>query len=231
MKTLIAVLSYIPDKRRGCHNAIREGWGKDVVTAEVDLNFFLPMRRWQNNEIVESASDYPDEIYLDINDAYDRIQYESFEILRWSTQRGYDFTFLACNDTFINIKRLFSSGFEQYDYFGVYYSPSYPRDMIPGEQADFPCNGKIIPNMYLWADGGIGYIVSKKAAELIIAEEPTWMTSDIHHGQILGPHIKTRNILIGRMNDGISEHYPRTPNEPRYAGVCQWQKDMYENKA
>jgi hypothetical protein len=220
MRILVAVISYFPDMLKGCHEAIRKGWGKDVAPA--DLRFFMPTLRWQNGEKIVLPEGPSDEIRLDVSDAYDRIQHEVREILRWSINQGYAFTFLACNDTFINFKKLLTSGFERYDYFGT----CYPSSVVPGETFSFKFYEKTFPNMFSWMDGGIGYFVSKKAAELIVKEESNEWTADIHHGQILGPKISTNEISAGLMPMTI--HYQHKTDEKRYDGVIEWQRKMYE---
>ena len=150
-------------------------------------------------------------------------QHLTREILRWSVQNDYDFTFLCCNDTFIVPRKLMASGFEKFDYSGYF----VPQNIPLGVKSEEDIYGH---KLYLWADAGVGWFMSKKAAKVIVDDAPDFWTNDIHVGQTLGPLIASGEIkaatLKGFWND-ISWHYRFITGES-YTASSQWQKKMYE---
>jgi hypothetical protein len=231
VRFLIAVTSYFPDVlERYCHETIRETWGKDVTSAGIDLKFFIP----KGSSIPAEYKQHTDEELTDVSDRYDHIQHAIKEILRWSIQKGYDFTYLCCNDTFVCPRNLIKSGFEDYDYFGTYYPPL--GEFKPGEEFSLVWYDKIIPNMFLWMNGGLGFILSKKASEIIVANTPNEWTADVWIGQLLGPytkvwdtHSQSKQIKIGHMKrDDVYWHYKHSLNEIRYQGLHNWMHEMYQ---
>lgn len=214
-KVLIAVISYSYDAIRGSHQAIRETWGKDVGSA--DLRFFMP----QVEYVLQR-----DEVFVDVPGDYDHISQEVQEILRWSISKDYDFTFLCCNDLFCIPNKLFSCGFELYDYSGIF----YPPNIYIGTTFTFDCNQTPFPNTYSWVNGGFGWFMSRKAAELVVFVESKYKSAgDIYIGQVLGPHmqsnkIRTKNIPLDK---GICWHY-RDIYDSTYDPSTGWMKKMYE---
>jgi hypothetical protein len=226
VKTLIAVVSYFGDSDRGSHQAIRDTWGQDAISAGFDLRFFIGRRSpgWT----VKSE----DEILLDEKrlvldgDPDDHEYWQSLidGILRWSIEQNYEFTFVCCNDTFIIPHKLMACGFEKYDYSGQF---------VP--IVDFPLGMKSTDeiyghNLYLWADAGVGWFVSKRAAEFVILGEKDGWPFDIHVGQVLGPIIGwgcLRAATIPGFWDNISYHY-RFATGIGYNPECGWQKEMHE---
>jgi hypothetical protein len=69
-------------------------------------------------------------------------------------------------------------------------------------------NGKYFP----WPNGGAGYILSRKAAQLVV--DAPWpageWAEDRGVGQILGPHIRDRR-LVALNHPGFHRIYPDDP--------------------
>jgi hypothetical protein len=242
MKLLVAVTSYFPDAIRGCHQAIRETWGKDLQGI-ADLKFFTPYPHfadpveWGMTFSLDSYEPHPDEEWLDMNGLYANISYQVQRILKYSVEHEYDFVHVCANDTFTIPKHLFGSGFEQSDWRGEWYpdkaSPFYPLQI--GETFDWKWYDLKVPALHGWISGGPGMTFSKKAAEIIVGEDLTpWIAQhdfwgfayDSLFAQILCPHIKSGL----RVTDDARFiwHYPHALGEQRYAGVVQWQKEMYD---
>jgi hypothetical protein len=243
VKTLIAVTSYFPDAVRGCHQAIRDGWGKDVAAAGAALRFFTPYPHFADPEEygdrfgLDSYKSSPDEEWLSMNGLYTNIAYQVQNILKWSLGRGYDFIHVCANDSFMVPSLLFSPGFEQYDWRGEWWpdieSPYYPVEI--GRKFDWNWYDLPVHDLYGWISGEAGMTFSKKAAEIIVAEDlKTWIDKhdfwgfgyDSLFGQIFGPYIQS-GFSIKDDTRGIW-HYAHAPKETRYEGVVRWQKDMYE---
>jgi hypothetical protein len=215
-RTLIAVISCYADASRGSHQAIRETWGQDVAPA--DIQFFIPE--------VNDYAPLPDEVLLDVPGDYNHISDEVREILRWSLAAGYDYTFLCCNDLFCIPRLLLDSGFEKYDYSGVFY-PSYA---VIGTRFIFDWN-KTLLLVHPWTNLGLGSFVSRKAAELIVPVEfSKWHSAaDIHIGQVLGPLIQKGEVLAKNLEleKGVCWHY-RDISGKTYDPTTGWMKKMYK---
>lgn len=163
MKTLIAIISFQGDAENGNHDKIRETWARDVQAAGADLRFFLGRRDknyqpkpdetlipWQEDGTRRCAHPY----WTAIDGCcveYWQVLYRG--ILDWSIRNGYDYTFLAENDTFLIPRKLMKTGFENYDLAGH----------LMYTHADKP-------NQY-YAEPG-GYFLSKRAAEAILKTQP-----------------------------------------------------------
>jgi len=243
MKLLVAVTSYFPDAERGCHQAIREGWGKDVTSAGADLLFFTPYPHfpasldlcsyiggnvWKRRDYIAQ----PDEVWLQMNGIYNNMTQQVQNIMKWSLERNYDFVHLCANDTFTVPKKLFASGFEQWDWRGDW----YPKiSALPGETFDWKWYETTIPQIYGWISGCGGMTLSKKAMKIFAdVDVVSWVAKydfcgfgyDFVMAQVFGPLFKTRELLV---RDEVNFlHYQHSPNEQRYAGVVAWQKKMYK---
>jgi hypothetical protein len=250
-RSLIAVTSYFPDAERGCHQAIRDGWGRDASVVGADLRFFVPYPRFNDATDKMSLGSYnkrPDEVYLSMDGNYNNISLQVWEILKFSFEHNYDFVFLCCNDTFVLPRQLFAAGFEQWDYSGEFYpfknnwthvdkdGLETTQKVLLGDQFDWYWYETKIPNLFGWMGAGMGILLSKKAVEKIVANKPSpWISEhsfygfayDVWIGQVLGPLIQSDEILA-KENENVSWHYTHSSGELRYANVCAWQKNMRE---
>jgi hypothetical protein len=169
------------------------------------------------------------------------------EILRWSLNEGYDFTYLVSNDVFLLPQKLLSCGFEKYDYSGFFHE-STPFGELATE--DYECTFKtadgygIKRKLYNWADGGDGRMLSRKAAAAIVAKSDAsyWLAADdIMIGQTLGPLIGNGELTAWNMgyhkdaapDNGITWHHKSYPEHRniQYDPNTFWMKKMYEEHA
>ena len=211
MRLLIAIKSCQRDLENGCHETIRQTWGRDVENA--DLCFFVG--RGKPSRVDEYALDAPDD--------YDSLPWKTREILRWSLNMGYAFTFLCDTDTFIIPRELMKTGFESYDVCGKFCT-GHPVGSPPFEYKDE--RGEY-SGIYSWPSGGRGYFVSNKAAQIIIEQEPKVWAEDMYVGQVLGPRIESGEIKAAELKNfvgHISWHYPRTHFQIDY--LAAWMKTM-----
>jgi len=235
-RILFAVNSWDHDAKRGCHQAIRETWGKDVAPA--DLRFFVP--RTQNHCLLA------DEVFVDVPRDYDYVSREILEILRWSLQERYDFTVLVSNDVFVLPQKILKCGFETSDYSGFFHEPNVPLGSVipyPYKCMFNTAEGYGIErNLYNWADGGDGRIFSRKAAEAIVQNSEAaayWFAADdIFIGQVLGPLIQLGEISAWSMglhkdaaipDNGMTWHYKNYAEHKNipYDPKAEWLKKMY----
>ena len=204
MKLLIAIKSCHRDRDRGCHQAIRDTWGSKVVT-DVTLGFFIG--RDENSG--QASWRLGDETQVDAPDDYENLPLKTREILRQSIGWNYDFTFLCDNDTFVNPERLLQTGFEKFDYsgrFGVLPPVGTQFDYTDGRGIEYP-------GCHPWASGGVGYFLSKKAAEHIVQFEPNIWAEDMWVGQVLGPEIQAGRINAANLSTlecQAAWHFART---------------------
>ena len=215
-RLLVAVKSCQRDRALGHHKTIRQTWGRDIQ--DFDLLFFTG----------PGESNNLDEVTLDVADDYDSLPSKTREILRYSLQRGYDFTFLCDTDTFLILRRLLSCGFENWDYSGRI--GSFPAIGTTFSYKDG--RGYTNPNCHPWASGGLGYFLSRKAAEIVASAEPISWAEDLSVGQILGPFIQMGEIIAKDIPDfdaGISWHYPaHRLGWDKDVKLAAWMKSMYE---
>jgi hypothetical protein len=229
-RTLIGVISYAGDAENGNHDAIRDTWGKDVKAAGADLRFFIGRR---SQRFIPKA----DEVCIDWQQTrpcnhpfYENVdgccedfwQVLTKNVLRWSIQREYDFTFLCENDVFIVPHKLMACGFEKYDLTGHFDPIGTPI----GQKTTYDIYGH---RVYPWPDAS-GYFVSKKAAEIIIQTQPDHWFIGMYAGQALGPAIERGELTatepLGFWQNS-SWHY-RVEKSAGYPVNSGWQQEMYE---
>lgn len=182
----ICVKSCQRDKLTGCHQAIRDTWGKDLP-AGVDLLFFMGGDK-------PPADLLPDERFLPVDDGYWTSTPKMLAIVKYAVWKDYDFSLLCDTDTYLDIPGLMASGFDQYDYSGLL---SGGRAMqgkpawifgqaYKGKNSDH--SGFLIEPSYAYMSGGHGYILSKRAAK-VVATLKTKIEEgeDIMVGWVLGP--------------------------------------------
>lgn len=221
MKLLIAVKSCQHHRGRGDHDVIRNTWGKDVRGA--DLRFFAGLMG------PTIAAPYDDEEVVDCKDDYDSLPYKTREILRWSIGGNYDFTFLCDTDTYVIPDKLMKSGFEQFDYAGMNSRPA--TETFSYNALDRWKKDHYIERCWPWMSGGVGYFVSKKAAKLIVEQEPNIWAEDLWVGQILFPLVSTGEIkTCGTKNimGGVSWHFPQGHYRSQYDPKFGWMEKMYK---
>lgn len=219
MRLLIAIKSCVRDAARGDHDAIRRTWGKDFP-ARVDLRFFM-------GRDVNYLGMMDDEVMVDAPDDYDSLPYKSREILRWSIQQNYDFSFLADTDTFVVPSKLMSCGFEKYD-IAARFGTIHPVGGLMFEYTDG--RGKQGP-VHPWPSGGLGYFVSRKAAEIIVVTEPLFWAEDMSIGGALGPHLQSgelKGLDIPDYECNISWHWPRRATGRPYEPASGWMERMQD---
>lgn len=211
MKLLIAVKSCAEDMQRGAHQAIRETWGRDFKNS--DLRFFIGIG--DSNWILDE-----DEVFLLAPDDYDGLPQKTKSILKYSLEREYDYTFLCDVDTFLMPSKLMNCGFEKYDYSGRF------GFTVPlGQKYIYRDNRGIVnENAYIAASGGLGYFLSKKAAEIVVQHEPDTWAEDLWVANVLGPKIATREITAAHLDEfecHISWHFRRTSRYPIFKPSMQ----------
>lgn len=211
MRLLIAIKSCQNDKNRGLHDAIRDTWGRHVPSG-VELNFFMG---------AGSHAAHVDEVTIDSPDDYQSLPYKTKAILTWMLAKDYDFCFLADTDTYVIPSRLMQVGFENYDAYGI---NSLPLGITFSYHApDRLGNNPFLPYCWPWFSGGLGYFVSRKAAEYVVAANPNIWAEDLWVGQVLGPLFRDGKIRMGNMQYNFASfHHPHNTED-----VAAWMYRMY----
>jgi hypothetical protein len=213
MKTLISVLSFEGESFN--HQNIREGWGSVVPQTGADLKFFVGRRGkdfspqsdevpigWQYFKNCEHSIWNPKEGCCE-----NYFQYQTRRILEWTLKNGYDFIFLAENDTFLLPRKLMQTGFEDYDYSGYFFQ---------GDEK-YPC-----------PHPGFGYFLSANAMKLVLQTPPDHRGLGFFVGYALGPNLEASLFEIPNFREQISWHYPDMTGKRYPVGGLRWQKDMFK---
>ena len=228
MRVLIAIISFQGDAENGNHDKIRQTWGKDVAPAGAALRFFLGRRDknycpkddeipipWQE----DGTRTCPHPYWTAIEGCcveYWQVLYRG--ILDWSISEGYDYTFLAENDTFLIPRKLMKTGFENYDFSG--------RMMYTHSDK---------PDQY-YVEPGAGYFLSRRAAEAILKTKPDHLHFENLACDVLKPMAERGEMTIKSLDHFWNEtawHYrAQGIMDPvirdGYPVGSRWQFDMYQ---
>lgn len=186
MKYLIAIKSCRRDCSNGFNQAVRDTWLKDCV---IDYRFFVG-----HGEGTLSLDEEP----LDCGDAYLDLPAKTRAIFNWALARGYDYTFLADTDTYVNVPKLLVSGFQDYDLVGQFNGPVGVPDAVRGQ--------------YAWVSGGAGYWVSSRAMALVVETQPDTWAEDMWVGQVIGAAVHRGDLTAGNHEEygddnNITSHF------------------------
>ncbi len=207
MKTLIAINGWIKGALNGEHQAMRDTFLRDVEKFPgLSYRFFVGdgtptgedeialQQSWDCAGIYRVAhpiialeplaSPKSDEVILHVPDDYLHVSYKTRENHRWALQQGFDHVFQCFTDIFIDIHRLMTSGFENYDWSGSFSGG--------GEKG-------------VYAGGGPGVWTSEKAIQCIINEPVTLWADDWWVGSILNRHAIPLHV------DSRYSNYPECP--------------------
>ncbi len=195
-KLIICVKSCQRDLDSGLHDAIRSTWGRDARAAGIDVRFFVGAQDFRSRY----ASD---EIGLACEDGYEDLPFKTREICKWASSKMLSHIFLCDTDTYVSIRNLLSSGWEEYDYTGMtlhrpnkIFQQSYTTEGLGGGQV-------VLSPCYTWCSGGNGYFLSLAAAREVAYAFPTCWAEDMFVGQVIGPRVMdgTYTVLSTRGSD------------------------------
>ena len=209
---IVAIKSCHRDRLRGCHQIIRETWGKDI-----QVRFFM------GGETTDAL--LVDETTLDCPDDHEGLPHKTRAMCQWLKNKT-DYAFFCDNDSFLVPRRLLACGYEKYDYSGKI-------DVLgkPGQPVKYTdCRGIVIPKCYPFASGGYGYFLSKKAMELVASQTPTTWAEDMFVAQVTGPEIEAGRMSgynIPNFRNNMSWHFWKRPGAG-YEPHNGWQQKLYE---
>lgn len=110
------------------------------------------------------AQEKNDVVLVNCCDDYYDLTSKTKEKLRWALYQGYDYIFCCFPDTYVSVGRLAQCGFEKADYLGTVY-----------------CH----PGGNEYCQGGCGYFLSKKAAEIIVNDLRNYPNEDCFVADVL----------------------------------------------
>jgi hypothetical protein len=141
-----------------------------------------------------------DEVMVSCPDGYHYMSYKRKESLRWALEYGYDYIFCASVDVYSRPERLLSSGFQNYDYHGMYCG-----------NLGWAGTDCYIPESYIF---GGGYWLSAKAAKIIVNSQVTYWCEDWWIGMALSQPVKRGEIIRNDSPINVSRYAiaPRYPN-------------------
>jgi Galactosyltransferase len=201
-KLFVAILSCWQDERNGNNNAVRETWLKDMCG--LNYAFILGEPSVQQVMLVEPPSDI--QMY-GVDDGYNALPWKTKFAVQYALNAGYDYLYKCDRDTFVLPRRLMSCGYEQRNYLGHF--PLHPRE------GDIT-SGPDMAGHHVYASGGCGYFLSRKAMEIITNEpvldwaEDRWVGDTLARAGVHGWHDRRfwfkRDIGMARDSEAISCH-------------------------
>lgn len=158
-KILIGLLSAHHPSRWGYRDRARQNFLKDSPLDHVFVLGHTP-ENWP----------YPikdDELLADCPDEKEYMPLKNQALFRYALDRGYDYCFRCCDDTWVHVDRLIKAGLEPFDYAG-----------------QVPCKFSLGGTFKVWMryldymHGGCGIWLSRKAMEMLVADKwkgPDWV--------------------------------------------------------
>ena len=152
MKVLLAISSWPISAENGDHQSSRDTW---LTRSEgLDYRFFMgdgtPAN--ENEELIEKKwitrpghyagklgvseitayQPKEDEVLFPVPYDFKHLPFKVREIFRWAKTRDYDYIFKVDTDTYVDVPRLLTSGFQNHDYTGTPFSKRI-LDLLPVE--------------------------------------------------------------------------------------------------
>ena len=187
MKILFAVKSCQKDMREGCHQAIRETWGKGF-----DVRFFV------GGDACPLESD---ETRLPVPDDYWTLTPKTKGICAYMVDCHYDYVYLCDTDTYLEVPDLVMSGFQKYDFSGGHLCQTEPGQEFGKPYAPWTTDrGGVADPFYVYLSGGVGFFLSRRAAAILYATYYYHHSEDVWVGQVLGPLIERGYIRAGLLD-------------------------------
>lgn len=175
MKLLVGIISCKRDEESGQNDTVRETWFPDSNRI-FETRFFIGQ---------SDLEPKPDTIKLDCPDDYQSLPHKVKAMTAYAVARGFEFLYKCDRDTYVVPGRLRALNFTPYDYYGHF--PLHP--------VDGPITSPPDPaGHYVYASGGCGYILSRRAMDVLVQTEVTdwaedrWVGDTMAKNKIMGYH-------------------------------------------
>jgi hypothetical protein len=143
----------------------------------------------------------PDEVWLPVQDDYEALAIKTKAIAGWFLKHDYTNLFKCDNDTFVIPQRLLESDFENVDYLGS-------------------------PVGDVYHHGGVGYFLSRTAAEILVDSDVDDTAEDRWVGRMLTGRVSKANAG-DKLHRFASWHFPTGMYGPKkYHPDSKWQETM-----
>lgn len=190
MRLLIAVVQCTRDLWRiPAHREMLSGHGADV-------RFFYGNQPPSGvHEVIPS-----DQIELAVDDGYFTLVRKVSAIFEWALRREYDFVFKIDADTFLDVPKLLSAGFEQHEWVGL--------------MGDKGASGGVGH----CTSGGVGIWFSAKAMRTFLDHYPKMPSGKMHHFDDWALSLTLADAGMKPVNSDLLWNYdlgPRTPEEKK----------------
>lgn len=194
MRVLVAISSCQGFEDSGLNTPMRDTW-----LTGTDYKFFHGYQSKGKEDIIT----------LSVDDSMGGLTEKAKAKARWAYDQGYDYIFSCFPDTYAVPSRLWTSGFERYDYLGR-------EHQHPGGAP--------------YCQGGPGYFLSRKAMHAVFSATTSYLNDDCWVGDVLhaagitrGDSRDFQHLGPGplRTNTSITNHLSTQPG-----GYTR--KNMYE---
>lgn len=175
MKLLVGIVSCWRDEENGNNDVVRQTW-LPFAQRIFDARFFIGQGDTHPRD---------DTVRFACPDDYNSLPYKVKAMAGFALINGYDFMYKCDRDTYVVPERLRVLNFTPYDYYGHF--PLHP--------VDGPITSPPDPaGHYVYASGGCGYILSRRAMEVLVKAEVTdwaedrWVGDTMAKNGIMGYH-------------------------------------------
>jgi hypothetical protein len=209
---MICVKSCQNDRERGDHNVIRSTWGRDARDLGITVKFFVGQRSIDDRTGIRYESD---EVLLSVKDDYASLPFKTREICARMVGKVLSGLFLCDTDTYVDVKKLITSGIENYDYAGHFHDKT--TGTFKYDAIDRDGNKEHHDEIYNWASGGYGYYLSQKAAAMVADSYPMSWAEDLFVGQVVGDQAANGKMTILNLRDNpVSRHFSSSLHKHGY---------------
>ena len=219
MDMMVAVKSCLEQDLAGYHEPIITTWGKQLPRG-VSLEFFTGGAKFQTRFCADAWAINS----LVCPDDYDGLPQKTRAILRYFLGNNYERILLVDTDTYVD-HRLFNWSLDEGDYVGKIDRPV--GETFPYMSVKRDGGREYHPEVYPWASGGFGYILSRKAAEIVVATEPMSWAEDFYVGQALGPYSKAGEIKVFDIGTFLRDHFPQITYKRGYHPSTRWMEETH----
>jgi len=189
-KLLIAICSCQRDKNLGCHDIVRQEWGKNVSDI-ADVRFFIGGPKIETLE---------DEVWIDCPDDYENLTLKTRQILLWMLTNGYDYLFKCDNDTRLFLKEFRQYDYKAFDYSGIFFDYGKPELMYASG------NGYFLSRKACEIASRFEDLLKPGAEDVTVGKA---LQSSIMKGEITAHHISDRRAWTG--DKGAGEIHKMVP--------------------
>ena len=243
MSVLFAVKSCQADQLACFHDAIWNTWGHSVPKIAFDIPTWdlssSPIHgmtfsmRWGDLLFFVGGNSQPGthDVLLSCPDGYTDLPYKVREIMRYFLGTEHDFVFLCDTDTFVIPKRLLNCGYEKYDITAAFIKGMKPGQIFRHVVRDPRGPDIVLERSFAPPSGGLGYFLSRKAAQIIADTEPDpkiW-ADDLYVAEALGPMLASGELTGYQPPDyhDMTFHFPKHQYKTNYSLGAKWMERMY----